>query len=80
MSKFDIRDTAEKEFQNPKRPIMRTEPCIIWFLDENPVSVVFKYICFNKEIVVVTNLFGGVLRSLKFWLLRRGLTSTMFHI
>ena len=80
MSKFDIRDTAEKVFHNPKHPIMQADPCIIWFLDENPVSVVFKYICFNKEIVVVTKLSGGVLRSLKFWLLRRGLTSTMFRI
>jgi len=44
------------------------------------VSVVFKYICFVRKLIVLRILFGGVLCSLKFWSLQRGLTSTMFRI
>ena len=44
------------------------------------VSVVFKYICFVRKLVVLRILFGGVLRSLKFWSLQLGLTSTLFLI
>jgi hypothetical protein len=44
------------------------------------VSVVFKYICFVRKLIVFRILFGGVLRSLKFWSLQHGLTSTMFLI
>jgi hypothetical protein len=79
MSKFDKRDIG-KSVPKPETPIMRANQCIICFLNENHISVVFKYISFNKETVVIQKFIGGVLRSLKFWLLRRGLTSTMFRI